>query len=255
MTPAALAQRIIPGYRITPTVALISDAPAEAVNEPDRRVIITTPPRTGKSVQVSQTGPLYALMRNPDSKVILASYADTLAQEHSHAARGLVGEHADLLGFGLRADKTAVGRWRVDGHDGGLLAAGILSGITGFGADLLLIDDPIKNAQEADSPAHRRRVLYEFRSTLMTRLHPGASVVVIGTGDYCYGLLHPDQIGFNRPGPTGFRDQPIGIDGLYLVTRDAMGDRGLRSFPATTRRVRPSRGREEQSSRADVRSN
>jgi hypothetical protein len=69
----------------------------------------------------------------------------------------------------------------VESHGGGLLAAGILSGITGFGADLLLVDDPIKNAQEADSAAHRRRVLYEFRSTLMTRLHPGGSVVVIGT--------------------------------------------------------------------------
>ncbi len=180
-TPAELAARIVPGYRVTPAIALISDALAEAVAEPDQRVIISTPPRTGKSVLASQVGVLFALADNPDARVILASYADTLAQEHSHAARTLVAEHADLLGFGLRADKTAVGRWRVDGHDGGLLAAGILSGITGFGADLLLIDDPIKNAQEADSAAHRRRVLYEFRSTLITRLHPGGSVVVIGT--------------------------------------------------------------------------
>jgi hypothetical protein len=180
-TPAELAARILPSYRVTPTIALISDALAEAVSEPDRRVIISTPPRTGKSVLASQVGALFALARNPDARIILASYADTLAQEHSHAARGLIADHADLLGFGLRADKAAVGRWRVDGHEGGLLAAGILSGITGFGADLLLIDDPIKKAQEADSAAHRRRVLYEFRSTLMTRLHPGGSVVVIGT--------------------------------------------------------------------------
>jgi hypothetical protein len=188
-TPAELAARIVPGYRITPAIALISDALAEAVTEPDQRVIISTPPRTGKSVLASQIGVLFALADNPDARVILASYADTLAQEHSHAARTLVAEHTDLLGFGLRADKTAVGRWRVDGHDGGLLAAGILSGITGFGADLLLVDDPIKNAQEADSTAHRRRVLHEFRSTLMTRLHPGGSVVVIGTRWHEHDLI------------------------------------------------------------------
>lgn len=124
----------MPGYRVTPTIALISDAMTEAVTRPEQRVIISTPPRTGKSVLISQVGVIFALACNPDAKVILASYADTLAQEHSHAARTLVAENGDLLGFGLRADKAAIGRWRVDGHDGGLLAAGILSGITGFGA-------------------------------------------------------------------------------------------------------------------------
>lgn len=187
-SPAELARRILPGYRVTPTLSAISDALGEAIREPDRRVIISTPPRTGKSVLTSQIGPLFALSENPDAKVIIASYADTLAQEHSHAARALVAEHSGLLGFKLRADKTAVGRWRVDGHAGGLLAGGILSGITGFGADLLLLDDVLKNAQEADSVAYRRRILNEFRSTLMTRLHPGGSVVLIGT------RWHPEDL-------------------------------------------------------------
>ncbi|GAA1462690.1 terminase large subunit domain-containing protein [Williamsia maris] len=181
VTPAELARRIIPGYVVTPAIALISDVLREAISQSDGRYIISTPPRTGKSVLASQIGVIEALRHDPDSRVVLTSYADTLAQEHSHAARALIAEHSDLLGLSLRGDKTAVGRWMLDGNNGGLLAAGILSGITGFGADLLLIDDPIKNAQEADSAAHRKRVLHEFRSTLMTRLHPGGSVVVIGT--------------------------------------------------------------------------
>ncbi len=180
-TPAELAKRVIPGYRITPALALISDALASAITGTDRRVIISVCPREGKSVLVSQVGTLFALALNPDERVILTSYADSLAQEHSRAARDLVAEHPDLLGLTLAADKTSAGRWRVEGRAGGLLAAGILSGITGFGADLLLVDDPVKNAQEADSAAQRRKVLHEFRSTLMTRLHPGASVVIIGT--------------------------------------------------------------------------
>src|SRR4029077_21267743 len=66
---------------------------------------------------------------------------------------------------------------------------GILAGITGFGATgLLVVDDAIKNMQEADSPTLRRKVVHEFRATLMTRVHPGASVVVIGT------RWHPEDL-------------------------------------------------------------
>jgi hypothetical protein len=93
------------------------------------------------------------------------------------------------LGLCLSAEKSSVGRWELDAHAGGLLAAGMLSGITGFGATgLLVVDDAHKNLQEADSPALRRKVVHEFRATLMTRVHPGASVVVIGT------RWHPEDL-------------------------------------------------------------
>ena len=114
-------------------------------------------------------------MRNPDLQIVLVSYSDELAQAHSREARQLINEHAEYLGFRLSSDKTAVGRWRVEGHAGGLLATGINSGVTGFGADLMVIDDPVKDAAEADSAAHRRRVVNEYRSTLATRVHPGGS--------------------------------------------------------------------------------
>lgn len=180
-TPAELAQAIIPGFRITPAVVAISDALAEAMSTPDARLIITAPPREGKSTLSSVVGTLFALSRNPDARIILASYADSLAQEHSRAARALVAEYPELLGFTLDATKTSAARWQVEGRKGSLLAVGILSGVTGFGADGLLLDDVIKNAVEADSAAHRRRVLHEFRSTLLTRVHPGGSVIVLGT--------------------------------------------------------------------------
>ncbi len=61
-SPAELAARLIPGYVVTPTLKLISDVLADAITGPERRVIISTPPRTGKSVLVSQVGPVFALM-------------------------------------------------------------------------------------------------------------------------------------------------------------------------------------------------
>ncbi len=137
---------------------------------------------------VSQIGPVFALMTDPDAQIIIKSYGDELSEEHCREARRLIAEHADLLGISLAQDKSAVGRWRVEGRGGGLLAGGILSGTTGFGATLLLVDDPIKGAAEADSAAHRRRLLAEFKASLLSRLHPGASCVVVMT------RWHPDDL-------------------------------------------------------------
>jgi hypothetical protein len=179
-TPAELAQRLIPGYRVTPTIRLISDVLADAIANPDRRYVLSTPPRSGKSLLASVVAPVFALMRDPDASIIVKSYADELAEEHSREARRLIAENADLLGIGLAQDKSAVGRWRVAGRRGGMLAGGILSGTTGFGASsLLVVDDPVKGAAEADSAAHRRRLLAEFKASLLSRLHPGASCVVV----------------------------------------------------------------------------
>ena len=181
-TPADLGRRVVHGYRVTPAVALVSAEIDRAIRTPDDRVIICLPPREPKSTTAAVLGCVEALRRDPDARHILASYADTLAQAHSATARAIIAEHGDLLGLRLSPEKTSVGRWELDGHSGGMLAAGILAGITGFGATgLLVVDDAIKNMQEADSPTLRRKVVHEFRATLMTRVHPGASVVVIGT--------------------------------------------------------------------------
>ncbi len=180
-TPADLARRLDAKFVVTPTIRLLSDLAVRSVTDPDQRDIVTTPPRTGKSRLLAVWTVVWALMRNPDLQIVLVSYSDELAQAHSREARQLINERADYLGFRLSSDKTAVGRWRVEGHAGGLLATGINSGVTGFGADLMVIDDPVKDAAEADSAAHRRRVITEYRSTLATRVHPGGSVLLVMT--------------------------------------------------------------------------
>jgi hypothetical protein len=181
-TPHELGQRLIRGYRVTPAVALIGQEIDRAIREPDQRVIITLPPRESKSTTAAVLGTLAALRRNPDARIILASYADELAEKHSREVRRLITDHGDLLGLALSPDKSSAGQWTVDGRRGGLLASGLLSGITGHGTDsLLLVDDAHKNMQDVDSPTLRRRVITEFRSTLMSRVEPGSSVVVLGT--------------------------------------------------------------------------
>ena len=180
-SPAELAVALIPGYRVTPSIQLISDELVRAVEQEDGRLVLTMPPRLGKSTLVSRVFPVWLLMRDPDAEVILKSYGDTLAEEHSAAARALIAEHSSALGFSLAEDKKSVGRWRVDGRRGGMLAGGILSGTTGFGANYLIVDDPVKGAAEADSDAYKRRLLNEFKASLLTRLMPGGSAIVVLT--------------------------------------------------------------------------
>ncbi len=180
-TPADLARRLDPKFVVTPTVRLLSDIAVCAVEQPDQRDIVTTPPRTGKSRLLAIWTAVWALSRNPDLEVVIVSYSDELAQAHSREARRIIAEHSGVLGIRLSQDARAVGRWQVEGRRGGLLATGINSGVTGFGADLLIIDDPVKDAAHADSAAHRRRVITEYRSTLVTRVHPGGSVLLVMT--------------------------------------------------------------------------
>ncbi|WP_319449772.1 MULTISPECIES: hypothetical protein [unclassified Mycobacterium] len=113
--------------------------------------------------------------------MVIVGYSDDLAQAHSREARRIIAEHSDYLGIKLSQDARLVGRWRVEGHAGGLLATGINSGVTGFGAGLLVIDDPVKDAQEADSAAHCAAAgvpvirLHDVRHTAATMLLDGGT--------------------------------------------------------------------------------
>ncbi|ORV89226.1 hypothetical protein AWC12_10530 [Mycolicibacterium iranicum] len=188
-TPHDLGRRVLPNYRLTPAVSMVGQEIDRAIREPNDRLIITMPPRESKSTTAAVLGTLLALARNPDTRIILASYADELAEKHSREARRLINDHGELLGLALSADKSSAGQWTVAGRRGGLLASGILSGITGHGTDgLLIVDDAVKNMSDADSPTLRRRVAEEFRATLMSRVEPGASVVVVGT------RWHPEDL-------------------------------------------------------------
>lgn len=212
-TPAELGKRLRPDWRITPAQSLMSDVIAAAVLEPNRRVVISAPPREGKTTMAAVFGVLFSLMINPDSQNVLVSYSDQLAQDSSRDIRALVTEHAQLLGFSIAADKTAVGRWKIEGRRGGLLAVGIGSSILGFGCDgLMVIDDPIKNAQEADSVTFRRNVKREYEHTLLTRMQHGGSLCLISS------RWHPDDLAGSL-----LREDPQRWDAVNIPAISAAG--------------------------------
>lgn len=145
-------------------------------------LMICMPPRHGKSQSVTETFPSYFIGKNPDRQVIEVSYGDNLAKKFGNLNRKYIEEFGEEL-FGIRIDRRNGSKtdWKIDGHDGSMLSVGIGGGITGQGADLLIIDDVVKNRQEAESPVYRDKIWSEWNDTLSTRLSPAAAVIVIMT--------------------------------------------------------------------------
>lgn len=143
------------------------------------RIAIFAPPRHGKSVLTSHYFPAWYLLNCPDRNVILTSYEADFASKWGRKVRDTVTKWGQL-GFNLsvRDDSKAANRWEIEGHSGGMETAGAGGAILGKGANLFIIDDPVKNAEEALSPTYRQKVWDWYLSTAETRLEPGACVVI-----------------------------------------------------------------------------
>ena len=137
-------------------------------------VIIEAPPRHGKSEYVSTYLPSWFLGRNPDKRVILATYGAEYSVLYGRRCRDLLSRFGTWYGLpGIREDVSGATNWQLAGAAGGMTSVGIGGPITGRGADLLIIDDPIKNAEEAISETVRDAQWDWFTSTAWTRLEPG----------------------------------------------------------------------------------
>jgi predicted phage terminase large subunit-like protein len=134
------------------------------------------PPRHGKSEQATIHYPAYRLLRDQSKRVIVGAYNHSLACTFSRQTRRIVRD----FGFAFSGDSNKQNQWS-SVHGGGLYSVGVGSGVTGYGADLVVIDDPVKSRAEAESPTYRQRVLDWYQNDLYTRLHPGAAIVLIMT--------------------------------------------------------------------------
>ncbi len=144
--------------------------------------MINMPPRHGKSELATKRFPAWFLGRNPRLNVITASYNSELATDFGRQVRNIVSskEYGALFQTRLAPDSKAANRWNTDA--GGMyIAAGVGTSVTGRGADVFLIDDPLKDRQEADSELRRNTVWDWYSSTAYTRLAKGGRIIVIQT--------------------------------------------------------------------------
>jgi predicted phage terminase large subunit-like protein len=146
-----------------------------------RRLMICMPPRHGKSSYASQYFPSWFLGTFPDKRVILTSYEASFAATWGRKARNLLEEHGGLFGVRVASSPSAADQWDIEGNTGGMVTAGVGGPITGRGADCAIIDDALKNFEEASSQLIRDKIWDWWQSTLYTRLEPNAVVVMVMT--------------------------------------------------------------------------
>ncbi|MEP3891358.1 MAG: terminase family protein [Hellea sp.] len=146
------------------------------------RLMVTMPPRHGKSEEVTIRFPAWALGRNPKRHIITACYNAELASGFGRSVRNILATPAydKIFQTQLARDSKAANRWNTT--DGGAyIAAGVGTAITGRGADIFIIDDPLKDRAEAESELRRQAVWDWYTSTAYTRLMPGGAVIIVQT--------------------------------------------------------------------------
>jgi hypothetical protein len=160
------------------------EAFAQAVRErKSPRLMIFLPPRAGKSQLVSRCFPAYFLGHNPEFDVICATYGQDLADDMGRYVRSILNDQSFIALF---PDATvATGSNAADRIDlarrGSYRAVGRGSSLTGRGSHVLIIDDPIKDADEADSATIQEGLRDWYLTTARTRLAPGGGVIIVQT--------------------------------------------------------------------------
>lgn len=146
------------------------------------RVAIEMPPRHGKSELISKYTPPWFLGTNPDLRVMLASYGAALAHEWGRKTRDVLDDVGEpIYDVKVNPDSSKADRWDLLGRRGGMVTAGIGGSLTGKGGHLIIVDDPVKDQEEANSETYRQRAKDWWASTLRTRLMPGGAIVVLQT--------------------------------------------------------------------------
>jgi predicted phage terminase large subunit-like protein len=147
-----------------------------------RRLMVFMPPGSAKSTYGTIAFPTWFIGKKPGRHAISTSYGSDLATRFGRKCRQITrsDKYRELFDAELNADNRAANDWSLS-NASTYMSAGILGGLTGNRADLIVIDDPIKGRDAADSPTIRDKVWEEYKASIRTRLKPGGSIVIIQT--------------------------------------------------------------------------
>jgi hypothetical protein len=179
-TPIEMAIRN-PRYRWmdTPHFRFLGEKAAESIEflEP---TIVSMPPRCGKSTTLSQWTPFWALAKNPELSILFVSYETNFARRWGLKTRQLVELHGHEYGLKLNPRQTAADNWELE-SGGGMSTVGVGGGIGGKPAKLFILDDLLKDQEEARSTVQRENAWEWWQMTAMQRIEPDTAVFAIGT--------------------------------------------------------------------------
>lgn len=182
ISPATLAYADTNGkWELRKHLEVMTRALVEAWATPNSRTALVVPFQHGKSVLGSVYFPAWVLLRWPETRIALGSYEEGFAASFGAKVRDVILRFGAASGVMIRDDSNSKGEWVIDGHGGGMVCKGRGGALVGRPADLLILDDLIKNAEEAQSKTILEGVWDWYCTVAYSRLGPKAPVVIIGT--------------------------------------------------------------------------
>lgn len=213
LTPTRLGQHLVPElwgegsiYDIDPWLALTEQRVLEAVLDRDHQRFVRAhvPPQVGKTTFSCLFLPFWILGMFPESRIILVTYSDDYSRLRGGEVRDLIAAFGrELFGIEIDPNRDAAADWRLAHHRGGMLSVGVGSQLSGRSGDIVIIDDLIKNIQEATSVATKSLHIKEYGSTIRPRLQPRGTIIMTSTRwaeDDLAGWIGSRQ---ERPGYNG----------------------------------------------------
>ena len=155
----------------------------DALMDPvERFIILNVPPRSGKSTYSGVFLPSWFLGMFPSMRVMFVTYSDDYSVKYGRAVRTILDRFGrEYFGVGIDKSAQSASDWQMSNSFGGMLSTGVGGILTGYGGDLIIIDDILKNIQEARSQATKRMHEDWYDTTLRSRLHPGGTIIITAT--------------------------------------------------------------------------
>jgi hypothetical protein len=225
LTPATLAMSLwpagqdiwIPQKHLTHASSRIT----HSIMKGNGRLIVSMPPRHGKSRLISESTIPWFLEKFPGRNMMFVAYNQDFAEEWGMKAKDIIQARQDLFSYNVREDRSRVDRFETT-KGSTCWFSGINSGQTGKGAHLVVIDDYIKDIEDAMSKPMRDKMWQKFVANIWTRLEPGATIIIVATrwwsddliGRILKHLKGWENICFPAIAIPELCDQPGGVDVL-----------------------------------------
>ncbi len=227
-TPGDMARALDPGTKDSLPLQVIN---RELVKIADHQVpadglMIFCAPQEGKSTTVSRRFPEWLLDHNPALRVAIVSYEQEMAVRWGRQIQRDIRHAGPLLNIPIMADTSAAGRWDTP-QGGGVYCTGVGGALTGRPCDVLVIDDPVKGREEAESETYRERAWDWWENVGVTRLAPGGIVCLMMT------RWHTDDLAgriLARPSPLRWR--VLSIPAISEGKGDPLGRAAGQEFPS-----------------------
>lgn len=206
LTPATLYSRLDPTWIAKEFLLKASMTIARAIADGNKLITVSAPPRHGKSRLTTIATPVWVLEVLRKAHIILCTYGGDLSTDFGREVKDICERNMDVLSFHMRRDVKRNDHWLTQ-EGGGMTSVGVGGPITGRGANVLLIDDYIKEIEEADSPTQREKDWRWLTSVALTRLEPNATAIITATrwheddiiGRIKRGMAGPGWIHINFP--------------------------------------------------------